>query len=342
MRTPETRILHVTDSARLAVIPALLVLLASSTGCDEDHPPLQENETATLPVIFHIIHHGEAVGSVDNVPAYIIQNSLDKLNQNFRNDPQSEDVGLQFRLATIDPDGDPLDEPGIHRVYSPGYGAISEMDLYNTTLLQQFWNPRDYINVWIADTYSPSWGANNISWATFPVMTYEHPLNGLSSIYENSAGNFYPSYTDGIVLSNEMLVQDANGNILAHEMGHYFGLYHVFDENCLGDYLTDTYHYNRDNYDPFGTNNLLRFTCQGNWVSGDNYMDYFMQNTYRFTSGQRQRMRYAASYSPLRSPARFSDKHNDPASMDTLGIFPEPRVESCHLPQKLTNNRITK
>jgi zinc-dependent metalloproteinase lipoprotein len=300
----------------------------------EVHPPLSENEVATLPVVFHIIHKGENPGFGDNLSTSVIYNYFNMLNNNFRNDTGSVDLKIQFKLATKDPDNHMLTEPGIHRIYESSFWYINYND-NNTTpiLMQNCWDTKKYINIWVADTYSPMYGLNNINWATFPVMTKDHMVAGLNSIEVFGSEIYYPNYADGIVLSNERILDDPQCRILSHEMGHYLGLLHVFGlTTCDDDYVSDTYHYNRSFYSATGPNILNRYTCDGLWVSGDNYMDYYHQAEYRFTQGQMDRMRYVLSYSPLRSPVRFSQKNFIVPQKDTVGFFPAPIIQICHHP----------
>ena len=64
----------------------------------------------TIPIIFHIIHEGEAVGTGQNLSATQIQQQLAQLNADFANASGSQfavaaNADFQFSLAVIDPQG---------------------------------------------------------------------------------------------------------------------------------------------------------------------------------------------------------------------------------------------
>lgn len=111
---------------------------------------------------------------------------------------------------------------------------------------------------------------------------------------------------------------------LAHELGHYLGLYHSFDEdpngglatNCIdSDYCTDTPSYNRDAYlqlyqayaYQYGGYDKVplslgakRIDCDTDeYFTSYNLMDYECSYADRFTPQQRARVRNVLTYSPL-------------------------------------------
>ncbi|MBX2928193.1 MAG: hypothetical protein KF852_10190 [Saprospiraceae bacterium] len=79
----------------------------------------------TVPIIFHIIHNGESVGSGSNIAATYVNAQLVQLNNDFRkimgtsghnSNPVGADTELQFCAALVDPNGNVLAEPGINRI----------------------------------------------------------------------------------------------------------------------------------------------------------------------------------------------------------------------------------
>ena len=126
---------------------------------------------STIPVIFHIIHNGEAVGTGDNVSAALVQAQLDQLNNDFRRivgtsgyntNSVGADTEIEFCLATVDENGNTLAEPGINRINrntqgwsAPPYGTcdangnLNDAYIENTLKPQSQWDPNDYFNIWV-------------------------------------------------------------------------------------------------------------------------------------------------------------------------------------------------
>ena len=112
---------------------------------------------------------------------------------------------------------------------------------------------------------------------------------------------------------------------LAHELGHYLGLHHAFDENedaslssrCVNsDYCEDTPSYDRAAYmmnlqamiyeaqqqgKQLAMSEVVkREDCRtGETFSSYNLMDYEISYSDRFTPDQRRRIRHVLTYSPL-------------------------------------------
>jgi hypothetical protein len=84
-------------------------------------------------------------------------------------------------------------------------------------------------------------------------------------------------------------------NTLSHEMGHFFGLHHVFTYSCDidFDYCEDTLTYDRSSYETaMSTFQVKRESCSNINFSSWNIMDYqeqIIRNS--ITYNQRERMR---------------------------------------------------
>jgi len=90
-----------------------------------------ERGVVVLPVVFHVLHSGTAVGSGLNVSTDLINAQLQQLNDDFRRtpgtagfntNPVGADLEIEFCMAVVDPDGNILAEPGIDRVNAPAIG----------------------------------------------------------------------------------------------------------------------------------------------------------------------------------------------------------------------------
>lgn len=236
------------------------------------------HNTVTIPVVIHIVHQN----GVENLGNAEVANVINELNLRFQNaapfnQPTGINIGIQFCRASVDSFGNATN--GITRDVSP-YTNITYNNFAEDVSLKNLnrWEPKLYMNIWVVRSISSFDGV--IGYSSFP----------------NWAGTNF----DGIVMQYNFF----NSEILAHEIGHYFGLLHTFNggctnNNCLieGDLVCDT--------PPDATSNG---TCQANSCNTDtndttgtspfntdvndlpNYMDY---TTCRlsFTQGQANRMK---------------------------------------------------
>lgn len=127
----------------LFVLPALMLLLA---GCKSEKPgptpPVQDDiPEGTIPVVFHVLYE-DAADVTQNPSAAIIRQRLDLMNKFYAstlftqaNIPgvPSRNIGLTFTLATRDPQGKVLAEPGIDRVMYAGSTNMSADDFLHSS-----------------------------------------------------------------------------------------------------------------------------------------------------------------------------------------------------------------
>ena len=207
----------------------------------------------TIPIIFHIIHAGEAIGVGYNISATKINEQIDRLNADFRklnNDlttyltqpaflAASADVEINFCAAIINPLGASLSEPGIDRINavskgwnSPPYASFSN-DIENVIKPASIWDPTKYFNVWIL-----SFNDATLGYAQYPSV----PI-GIFPIID-LGGQSYPSNTDGVVLDYLATGITSGrynlGRTLVHEAGHWLGLLHINGNSDCGDFVSDT------------------------------------------------------------------------------------------------------
>lgn len=248
-------------------------------------------ETVTIPVVFHVIYSG----SSGNISDASILNAVDELNLRFANSgifnhPTGHTIDIQFCLASVDPFGHP--SSGIQRVENATYAFLSDGNDLELKSLSR-WAPLLYLNVWtVADILNP--------------------LVGGYANYPNYAGYAF----DGIVIESAFI---DDTEVLAHELGHYLGLYHTFEGGCLnnncaleGDQICDT---PPDNSNSFGNCNLNSCSTDTDDSSAQNpfttdvaelpnYMDYTACQL-SFSQGQVSRME--AAFASFRSDLNSSN-----------------------------------
>ena len=148
----------------------------------------------TIPIIVHVVSNGEPVGSGSNISLAQVMSQIDVLNEDYRrtgaganNHPAGADVEIVFAPAVVDPQGNPLPEPGIHRVN--GNHASWDRDQIEQTLKPNtIWDPNRYFNMWTVNFGGDA--ANLLGYAQFP------SLSGLSGLEQNGG----PAQTDGVVI----------------------------------------------------------------------------------------------------------------------------------------------
>jgi hypothetical protein len=224
--------------------------------------------------------------------------------------------GITFCLATKNPSGTTLAEPGIDRVtWESISGATNPATSANLNTLfdgtikpATIWNPQLYFNVWVSDGGT----SGLLGYSTFPPLTATTPLN--PSFGETVSS---PSTTDGVWMAYNALGNIGTaaspynlGRTLTHESGHYFGLRHIWgDGDCLTDYCNDTPPAAAANYVSCPTTYPYHVgTCTGtpnNTPDGEmfmNFMDYSDDCAmYMFTTDQVNRFYTALTNSPWRN-----------------------------------------
>ena len=149
----------------------------------------REGEKATvytIPVVFHIMHLGEAVGVGNNIPESQITSSVEAMNRDFRRlatdngiaQGAGPDMEIEFCLATTDPSGNP--HSGINRVNASGtanYDNIGIDEDVNGDDIKALskWSTNNYVNIWVVREINDqgdfgNWGGGTVGYA-YPVSS---------------------------------------------------------------------------------------------------------------------------------------------------------------------------
>ncbi len=266
-----------------------------------------QNEVYTLPIVVHVVHSGENVGSGKNLSFEQIQSQIEVLNEDFRravgtngenDDPRGADIEIEFCLAALDEDGQELEEPGVHR-YNGNREAWTRNEIEGILKPATIWDPNQYLNIWTVDFE----GENELllGYAQFPS---ESGLQGLGA----SGG---ASSTDGVVVRYTSFGSAEKGNFpimqapynrgrtTTHEIGHFLGLRHIWGDGPCGsdDFVSDT----PEQSGPTRGCPLGKASCGSNDMIA-NYMDYSDDACMNiFTQGQKARIRAVMELSPRRA-----------------------------------------
>lgn len=319
---------------------------------------LANRSTATIiriPVVVHVIHNGDAIGSGENIRDEQVLSQITVLNQDYRrmvntpgfnNNPVGADVEIEFCMAQIDPLGNPTN--GIDRV-NMGFVQYTDRGMVEQVLKPAtIWDSTKYLNMWTIRIGGGDQQWNGVlGYAQFPSGSN---LPGLNP--NGGAAN-----TDGLVMRYNAFGSRAiypqaslmagydKGRTTTHEIGHWLGLRHIWGDGNIGpnqttpdctvdDFCADTPNAGYPNY-----------VCNPNDTCPDpgvdmieNYMDYTPDACMNiFTQDQKTRMIAVMNNATRRSSMLNSTVCNTPSyglegSLDIVSISP-----GCSTQLKLTN-----
>lgn len=347
----------------LALAFALPLLVGCGSDNDDETTPTTKRETVEsidsdytyeLPVVFHVLYSDQN-DATQYIPYQRLANILEYVNQIYQGGiyGESENVHVRFTLATKDESGNTLRYPGVEYVHYTGEYPIDASKFMSDNTgdnVKYIWEPNDYVNIMMFNFKQSSATETTLGISHMPYTPQgSHAVEGLeaitqshltkrnlkyaycsaiNSLYANQSedGGYYQSdrYTNAdhkaTVLSSADIVVT-----VAHELGHYLGLFHAFTESkstdggasvepvdSCGDtdYCADTYSYNRHEYIEYvnglsekeannANNWLVRHSCDGVEFRSENIMDYFLTLGFKISAEQKQRIRNVLYYSPL-------------------------------------------
>lgn len=350
----------------LLLLPAVLLmascggddgLTVGNSGADQDEDgttaTVDSNYVYQLPVIFHVLYQ-DANNAAQYIPASRLKNLLQYVNEIYQGGiyGESANVRLRFVLAEQDESGKTLATPGVEYIRYTGEYPIDESAFMTAQANARYiWDPNEYINVMLYP-FKEQDGGTVLGLSHMPyTIKGDHALAGLETTAEtyisksrlgyplcSSINSRYAAQASGggYYQSDRYMAADHQASFissvdvvvtLAHELGHYLGLYHVFTEagnstaavdvfepvDSCGDtdYCKDTPSYNRADYSRYlssyaagnSTMNVLdllrRYACDTSSYYSANIMDYAFTLGFKISDEQRARIRNVLYYSPL-------------------------------------------
>jgi hypothetical protein len=284
-----------------------------------------------IPVVVHVIHSGQAVGSGANISQAQVVDQINILNQDFNGTnadttlipaafkPLLGKSKINFCLAVVNPSNVVMTEPGIDRInsVSKGWTAGPYTPNYTNATIkpQSIWDPNRYLNIWVE-----SLGSSLLGYATFP-NPGSTGLSGIPAPYGSAT-------SDGVVCLNTAFGSIGSaappynkGRTATHEIGHWIGLRHIWgDASCGNDFCNDTPTQSTSN---FGCPGFPQVSCS-NGPNGNmfmNYMDYVNDACMQlFTKDQVYRMQLIMANSQFRASLLTSTVCNLPSATNNVGI----------------------
>lgn len=311
-----------------------------------------------IPVVFHIVYNNTA----ENINDTLIHNQMRELNLAFRKltqdtsrirsifKPLAADVRIQFKLATVDENGNPTN--GITRTFTTRttfatniYGSYSNFMKVSGSGGKTAWNPAKYLNIWVCDMEFPNYLGIVYGFAT--------PPTGAPN-WDNSITKDTNDLESGVVLHYKIVGRKSplspskyvEGKTAVHEVGHFLGLRHVWGDGnsatgCnVDDGIFDTPNARVANATCGGQNTCMDASNDKPDMT-ENYMDYALDGcAAMYTKEQAFVMRYVLNNLRPGLPYReiVYDTAVAPVEGISVNIYPNPVADNKTLKIKITEN----
>jgi len=256
----------------------------------------------TIPVVVHVVHNGDAIGTNENISDAQVMSQIEVLNQDFRrmlgtngynNDAVGADIEIEFCLAQFDTAGNAFN--GIDRVQRPETDWSSITGIGTTLQPATIWDPTQYMNIWTVD-----YGATGL--LAYTQLPDNSGLGGIPStggtaLTDGPVINYKAFGSIDIAPSGTYQSPYDKGRTATHEIGHFLGLMHIWGDGACGvdDYCADTPESDTSHY------GCPQDTSCSTADMVENYMDYSDDACMNiFTLDQKTRMRTVLSVSPRR------------------------------------------
>lgn len=297
-------------------------------GAPFDNPDCDYNQTnpsATyaptsllrIPVVVHVIQSTSGSGNLSNT---LVQSQIQVLNEDFRalaGTPGSggADSQIEFFLATTDPAGQPT--TGIMR-YTNNTWYADAGNYWNAIA----WNPQRYLNI-----YTNNAGGGGVL-GYVPAIPQSGGIAGTAADRVVILWSAFGRNAPGGAPYNQ-------GRTCTHEVGHYLGLFHTFENGCgsttaclsSGDRICDT---NPESQPRYGCPTSA--TSCGSLDPVRNYMDYTNDTCMTgFSAQQVRRMRctlisYRGSLAQPAGPIASATTRSGAGNLNSALFATPPRL----------------
>ena len=297
----------------------------SLNSMDVNSLPKNRAGNYIIPIVFHVIHNY----GPENISEAQIKDAVRILNEDYQKrnadtnlihptfKPLIANVGFEFRLATIDPQGNctnGIDRIASHRTY---YGD-------ETSKLNP-WSRNRYFNIWVIAGFEE---AGLLAYALKPSGAQFSPEGDGVIVWHRAVGSIGTAANAGY-----------SDITLTHEIGHSMNLDHLWGSTndpkvkCGDDNVTDTP--NTEGHEFCDSISLMTDTVckgtsdntagsQGKLEMLQNYMEYSFCPNNAFTNGQKDRMINAINSSTAQRSELFT-----PTTHALTGIL-DGQVADCN------------
>jgi hypothetical protein len=221
---------------------------------------IRKSGSVTVPVYFHVVNKGKGIENGD-VPIAMLRAQVDVLNAAYSGATGGANTPYRFVLAGVD-------RTTNLSWFNAGIATKAEREMKIALHVG---------NAGVLNFYTNNAGGTLLGWATFPFSYARDPLmDGVVCLYSSLPGGSEVPYNEG--------------DTGTHEVGHWLGLFHTFQDACSGhnDFVADTPAERAPAFRcPTG-----RDTCPAEGVDPiENFMDYTDDPCmYKFSGGQSARM----------------------------------------------------
>jgi hypothetical protein len=221
---------------------------------------IRKSGAVTVPVYFHVVNKGKGIENGD-VPVNMLRAQVDVLNAAYSGASGGANTPYRFVLAGTD-------RTTNLEWFNAGPGTKAEREMKSALHVG---------NAGVLNFYTNNAGGVLLGWATFPFWYAGDPLmDGVVCLYSSLPGGSEVPYNEG--------------DTGTHEVGHWLGLFHTFQDACSShnDFVADT----PAERSPAFRCPAGRDTCPAPGVDPiENFMDYTDDPCmYLFTAGQSARM----------------------------------------------------